>query len=91
MIWHVIEHEEIHGPLNAVSKEPVTNRELTCALGRLLHRPTILPLPAFAVRLLFGEMGEALLLSSTRALPALLERTGYRFRYPHLEQALALK
>ncbi len=80
--------ESLAGPVNAVAPGPVTNREFTRALGRVLARPTVLPLPAPAVRLLMGEMGEALLLGSARVLPRRLERAGFEFRYPVLEGAL---
>jgi hypothetical protein len=76
------------GPVNAVAPAPATNREFTRVLGRVLGRPTLVPLPAFAVRLLLGEMGQALLLGSARALPQRLERAGFRFRHPGLESAL---
>lgn len=88
----VLEHlaltDELSGPVNAVAPHPVTNREFTATLGRVLSRPTVLPLPAFAVRLVFGEMGQALLLDGARVLPARLEASGFRFRYPRLEEAL---
>ena len=74
--------------MNAVAPAPVTNREFTRVLGRVLGRPTVLPLPAPAVRLLMGEMGQALLLDSARALPRRLERAGFGFRHPDLEGAL---
>lgn len=80
--------ETLAGPVNAVAPAPATNREFTRTLGRVLRRPTILPLPAAAVRLFLGEMGETLLLMSTRALPRRLERAGFRFRHPALEGAL---
>jgi hypothetical protein len=80
--------ESLAGPVNAVAPAPVTNREFTRALGRVLRRPTLLPLPAFAVRLLLGEMGQALLLDSARVLPRRLEHAGFRFRHPKLEGAL---
>lgn len=76
------------GPVNAVAPHPVTNAEFTKALGRALGRPTLLPLPAFAVRLAFGEMGEALLLGGARVLPARLQAAGFRFRHAELEGAL---
>lgn len=80
--------ETLAGPVNAVAPTPVTNREFTRVLGRVLGRPTLVPLPALAVRLLLGEMGQALLLDSARALPRRLERAGFRFRHPDLEDAL---
>jgi len=78
----------IAGAVNAVAPHPVTNRELTGTLGRVLRRPTLASLPAFLVPILFGEMGPALLLASTRALPARLENAGFRFPHPTLEEAL---
>jgi len=80
--------ETLAGPVNAVAPTPVTNRELTRVLGRVLGRPTLVPLPALAVRLLLGEMGQALLLDGARVLPRRLERAGFRFRHPNLEDAL---
>ena len=80
--------DTLAGPVNAVAPTPVTNREFTRALGRVLGRPTLVPLPALAVRLLLGEMGQALLLDSARVLPQRLERAGFRFRHPDLETAL---
>jgi hypothetical protein len=62
-----------------VSPDPVTNYAFTKSLGKVLHRPAVLPLPAFMVRLMFGEMGETLLLSGSRVVPTRLEAHGYRF------------
>lgn len=87
-IHHAITHDELSGPVNAVSPEPATNRDFTKTLGRVLGRPTIVPMPAFAVRLLLGEMGEELLLASTRVVPNRLQATGYQFRCPTLDGAL---
>ncbi len=84
----VLDTEALAGPVNAVAPRPVTNRELTRALGRVLGRPTPLPLPAWAVRALLGEMGERLLLDSARVLPRRLEAAGFRFRHPDLDGAL---
>lgn len=69
VIRHVIENESIRGAVNSVAPGPVTNEQFTKILGEVLYRPTILPLPSFAVSMLFGEMGDALLLSSTRVVP----------------------
>ena len=80
--------DTLAGPVNAVAPAPATNREFTRVLGRVLGRPTLVPLPALAVRLLLGEMGQALLLDSARVLPRRLERAGFRFRHPGLETAL---
>jgi uncharacterized protein (TIGR01777 family) len=87
-IQHVIRRESLTGPVNVVSPRPVTNREFTKTLGRVLRRPTIFPLPAFAARLVFGEMADAALLASVRVEPARLMATNYRFRFPELAPAL---
>ncbi len=91
-LLHVIQHalgtETLKGPANAVSPKPVTNLEFTKTLGRVLGRPTIFPMPAFAARALFGEMADELLLGSTRVEPVRLLASGYQFRYPDLEGAL---
>ena len=71
-----------------VAPSPVTNREFTKALGRVLHRPTIFPLPAVVARLLLGEMAGAPWLANARVFPFRLEGSGYRFRFPQLEAAL---
>jgi hypothetical protein len=88
IIQHALANEALRGPANAVAPNPVTNREFTQALGKVVSRPTILPMPAFGVRLLFGEMGDELLLSSARVEPARLAASGFRFAYPQLEGAL---
>jgi hypothetical protein len=80
--------EALHGPANAVAPNPVTNLEFTKTLARVLGRPAFFPMPAFAVRLAFGEMGEELLLASTRVEPAQLLSAGYQFRFIQLEGAL---
>lgn len=80
---------ELSGRVNLVSPNPVTNVQFTKALGRALRRPTVLPVPAFAARTLFGEMGDAVLLGSQRALPSRLLATGFSFSYPDLDSALS--
>jgi uncharacterized protein (TIGR01777 family) len=80
--------ETLSGPANAAAPNPARNLEFTKTLGRVLGRPTVIPMPAFAVRLAFGEMGEELLLASTRMEPARLLSAGYQFRFPLLEGAL---
>jgi uncharacterized protein (TIGR01777 family) len=80
--------ETLTGPVNAVAPNPVTNLEFTKTLGRVLGRPAIFPMPAFVVRLAFGEMGEEILLASARIQPARLLSVGYQFRFPKLEGAL---
>ena len=81
-------HESLHGPMNVSAPNPVTNAEFTRTLGRVLRRPTILPVPAIALTTLFGEMAQAELLASKRVVPAALLDAGYRFVHPHLEDAL---
>jgi len=71
-----------------VAPNPVTNLEFTRALGRALFRPTLFPMPAFAARLAFGEMADALLLASTRALPEKLRSSHYSFRHREIEPTL---
>jgi len=87
VVDHVLDHEKISGPVNLVAPEAVTSKGFARALGEYLGRPAIIPAPAFAVRLALGEMADALLLSSTRAVPRVLEDTGYRFEAPTLATA----
>ena len=87
-ILHVLTTETLRGPVNAVAPQAVTNREFTKTLGRVLGRPTLFPMPAFAARLAFGQMADELLLASQRVEPAKLLASGYRFRFPELEGAL---
>ena len=79
MIQFLLENESISGAVNLVSKQPVTNYTFTKTLGSVLNRPTLIPLPACVARLVFGEMADALLLSSTRVLPKRLAEAGYNF------------
>lgn len=81
-------NETLSGPVNFVAPNPVTNAEFTKALGHALSRPTIFPIPAFGVRLMFGEMADALLLGGQRVEPARLTSAGYQFKYSQLEDAL---
>jgi uncharacterized protein (TIGR01777 family) len=86
-ILHLLANAGVAGPVNLVAPRPVTNREFTAALGRVLGRPTLFAVPAVALRIALGEMaGE--LLGSVRAEPAALQRSGYTFRHPDLEGAL---
>lgn len=80
-------HPEIHGPVNLTAPHPVRNRELTRALGQVLHRPTILPAPAFMMRLVLGEMADALL-TGQRVIPQKLMDAGFRFKFPTIAEAL---
>ena len=89
-ILHALTRDDIRGPLNATAPNPATNAEFTKALGRAAHRPTVLPIPAFGMRLVFGrEMADTMLLSGQRVLPEVLQRSGYAFTYPDLDAALA--
>ena len=88
VIQHALATEALRGPVNTVAPTPVTNAEFTRALGDALHRPTIFPLPPFMVRLIFGEMGDALLLSSQRVDCGKVLASDYCFRYPELRPAL---
>ena len=88
IIRRALEDEHLRGPVNAVAPNAVTNEEFTKALGHVLGRPTFLPMPAFAARLAFGEMADAILLASTRVEPARLEEAGYEFSDPEIEGAL---
>ena len=87
-IYHALTNESLRGPVNVVAPHPVTNQDFTKALGAALSRPTLFPVPAFAARLAFGEMADALLLSSTRVEPSRLMESGFRFQYPEIEGAL---
>lgn len=87
-IGHAIADERLSGPVNATAPEAVTNSELTRALGKVLHRPTVFPMPAFAARLAFGEMANELLLASVRVIPLRLVEHGFVFEFPNLEDAL---
>jgi uncharacterized protein (TIGR01777 family) len=78
----------LRGPVNAVTPFPVTNAEFTKTMGSVLSRPTIFPMPAFAARLVFGEMADALLLASTRVEPTKLESIGHSFKFPRLDSSL---
>lgn len=88
LIHWVIEQKDARGVFNATSPNPVTNREFTRTLGSVLHRPALLPAPAPALRLVFGEMADAALLASQRAVPRRLEERRFRFEYPDLRSSL---
>jgi uncharacterized protein (TIGR01777 family) len=89
MILWALDNEAVRGVYNATSPEPVTNRDFARALGRAMHRPALLPAPAFALRLLFGQMAEEMLLNGQRVLPARAAREGFVFESPNLDRALA--
>jgi uncharacterized protein (TIGR01777 family) len=83
-----LDHTNLSGPVNLVMPKAVTNREFTKTLGKVLARPTLFPMPAFAARLAFGEMADELLLGSARVAPERLKSAGYTFIYSDLESAL---
>jgi hypothetical protein len=84
-----IENGNIRGPINVISPQPVQNAAFTRILATAMHRPAIFPAPIFALRLILGEMADALLLSSQRVRPKKLESLGYNFRHADLTSALA--
>jgi uncharacterized protein (TIGR01777 family) len=88
-ILFALSNSSLSGPINIVSPQPVTNRAFTKSLAEAVHRTAFCPLPAPMVRLIFGEMGRDLLLSSTRAIPEALEAQGFEFAYGDLSSALA--
>jgi uncharacterized protein (TIGR01777 family) len=88
VIEYVIENDSIRGAVNAVSPHPVRNEEFTKTMGDVLYRPTFLPLPEFVVSMALGEMGDELLLTSTKVIPKRLEDAGFEFKYPDLKPAL---
>ncbi len=87
-IHHALMNDTISGPINLTGPHPISNSEFTAALGRALRRPTLFPVPALAIKLLLGEMGEALLLGSGRAIPRALTNSGFRFLCPTVDDAL---
>jgi uncharacterized protein (TIGR01777 family) len=87
-IHFALTHETLTGPVNVVAPVPVTNADFTHTLGRVLGRPTAVPIPTFALKLLFGEMATETLLTSERVIPGKLTRAGFTWDYPDLESAL---
>jgi uncharacterized protein len=87
-LHHVLKTDLLQGPVNMVAPKPVTNAEFTQTLASVLHRPAIFPVPEFAVKLAFGEMGETVLLGGQRVEPAQLVTSGYPFRFRELRASL---
>jgi uncharacterized protein (TIGR01777 family) len=85
---HALATTGLHGPVNLVSPNPVTNAEFAATLGRVLSRPALVPVPAFALELAYGEMARATILAGQRVMPKALLRTEFHFAHPTLEQAL---
>ena len=86
---HALDNVALHGPVAAVSPNPVTNAEFTAALAGVLHRPALLPVPAFALQMLFGGMAREAMLAGTRVRPRRLLETEFQFRHPEIREALA--
>ena len=86
---YALSNVSVEGPVNLTAPEPVTNAAFATALGHAMHRPAFMPAPGFALKLLLGEMAEALLLSGQRAIPDKIRRLGFTFRFDTLEAALA--
>jgi uncharacterized protein (TIGR01777 family) len=87
-IQHVLSNDSLQGPVNIVAPNQVTNAEFTRILASVINRPALFPMPAFVVRLIFGQMGDELFLASERVEPAKLTASGYQFRHPELRKAL---
>jgi uncharacterized protein len=87
-ILFAIKRPELKGAFNVVSPNPVSNSEFTRSMGHVLRRPAVLPVPAFALKLIFGQMAEETMLASNRVLPARLSAAGFRFEYDEIEPAL---
>jgi uncharacterized protein (TIGR01777 family) len=88
-VTHALRTPSLRGPVNVTAPAPVTNAEFTAALARTLDRPALLPVPAIALRLLFGALADEALLAGQRVLPEALQASGYAFRDPTLAGALA--
>jgi len=89
MVRWAVGRPAVSGPVNVTAPNPVTSRQFASALGRALHRPSLLPAPAFALRLAFGELADVLLLGGQRVVPARLLELGFYFRYPEIDRALS--
>jgi uncharacterized protein len=87
-VLHILKDDSLEGPVNMVAPQPATNAEFTRTLGSVLSRPTVFPMPAFAVRGIFGQMGREVLLASQRVEPTRLTASGFIFQYPTLQPAL---
>lgn len=86
----LIDRDDLQGPVNLVSPQTATNRELTKALGAAMHRPTVMPIPALALKLLYGELGIALGVHSKRVVPTRLQQAGFRWQVPDLHEAVRI-
>lgn len=84
----LIDHDDISGPVNLTGPNPVTNRAMTKTIGAVMHRPTLFPVPVFAIRALYGEMGVTLATTSQRAVPKVLQAAGFSFEDQSIDAAL---
>lgn len=87
-IHFIAYNQSLYGPINLTAPNPVRNREFSKTLAGCLSRPCLLPMPSFMVKALFGEMGEALLLSGAKVVPDVLQASGFQFKHPNLESSL---
>lgn len=88
-VFHfALENETLNDAVNATAPNPAKNKDFTNTFGEVLHRPTFIPIPAFAIKTLYGEMGERLLLEGQKVLPKKLLDAGFEFKYPNLKEAL---
>ena len=87
-IMHCLFGSELAGPVNLTAPQPVTNRDFTATLGRAVGRPTVIPVPALALKVIFGELAEATLLGGQRVIPARLQESGFEFTHDTLAGAL---
>lgn len=88
LVSHLLQHPSASGPINATAPNPVTNEVFSRTLARVLHRPALLRMPAFALRLMMGETADARVITGQRAIPARAQELGFQFTYPELEPAL---
>ena len=88
LLIHALTNSEISGPMNLTAPEPLSNGDFARVLGSVLGRPAFLPLPAFAVRLGFGEAADAILLNGQNVLPKVAQKSGYNFQFTEAEAAL---
>ena len=88
LLYMMMMENGIEGPVNVVSPRPVQNAEFTQILGRVIRRPTVIPVPSFAIKTLFGEMGQTLLLEGRKVKPAVVLNTDFEYQFARLEDAL---
>jgi hypothetical protein len=88
LVAWAISNASVDGPINACSPNPVTNREFASAMGRALHRPAAIPVPAFVLKLMFGEMATIMLIKGQRVVPKRAPELGFRFAFPKIDEAL---